>query len=926
MVFHSSESGETALRPVLELETDGALKPSLYYRGGLLEDTYTEDSDTNRSDNLSSSPEIVVAADKTIDSSNGALYSRNGFIKLSLPTKGSSTHYDSAKVTFRGLSIANADQTISLVPISSDWSSDEINWESSPEISGEAAATTVLPYYYSKNSMIDAMPLVSFTFDVTDYVNNNPSEDGIYAFALTAATAVGKLCSSEYVRDEALSDEENAIYHPLVECIYRENASLTIRYVDENGNDISAPANLTLPEGTLYTPSDYPLTVDERIFSTDATNEINSFPYIIEQGSNEICLVYEDKIIESVEEISVTTVQYEAPELPEQVEVSFSNGSKEKFSVSWSDIEPESYASSGEFTVMGTLRGIAAEGISATVKVLGISEISIPLISTAPGSRPALPEMVTVQLDNGTEYKVAAVWDEIDAESYASVGSFVANGTVVLSGMRIQTTVLVEEGENDDRSAVADAYIHQNEPTTAHNTDVLEIGGVSASNASASALYRRGVFLRFKCGDFGSRYFDSERNDYIDEIVNSKVRLYVNEINNSATVTYKIYGLASDDEAQWDEASVTWNTAQDIISRAEYLSSMPVKQSTFTASWVELDVTEFVRNNCDAEYLSFYIDADLCMTKASSKEGENAPVLRTSGYIPDANVTLKYVAEIGGEETELLPSAALKGKLGYPYDYQSSIINPIYYPDADSEGIYYYNFVTKPDFDGESTELDPDLHLDELADSGNEIFARYTRREITSAEPVQAETYRGVKPELPETVTAYLDNGTPISEKVEWLWDEVDFRDYSVKGSFSLRGKIEHSDEVYAEAEIAVKQAVFAEAAYPVMNEFGIEPGESYRLSFVLQNGETLTDELAMPVIKTGGTELNACDLSPSELGSYIRKHGNGAVVEIFFTAPESDSALTLHLADCVNYMTEAELSAVQGRGCEMTLHYMIRG
>lgn len=917
--FHSKESGTASARPVLEIETDGQLVSSEFYSGSVLEDTYVEDSDNNRGVSFSDDGKIVIAA--ADGTSTGALYTRNGYIKIELPTNGESTHYDSAKISLHAQSIDNdADQTVSLIPVSSDWTGTDLTWDNRPEADGEAVASAVISKDYRNDS--DALLLNSYVFDITDYVNANPSVDGIYSFVLTSDTNISRFCTNEYIKDGA-TEEENQLYRPTVECIYRENATLTLHYTDAKFNDIAASKDFVLPVGNSFNPDDYPKALgDGYYFSSDLTAAKNALPYTVNPGNNDVYLVYESKSISGYEEINVTTVQYEKPVLPDEIEVSFSGGSNETFPVTWSEIAPENYAASGEFTVMGTLQGIEAEGVSATVKVLGITGVIIPTLSTAPGSRPALPETLDVNLDDETTHSMAVEWDEIAPESYASVGSFVANGTIVLSGMRVQMTILVEEGRTDDRAAIADAYTQSTEPNDTHNTGELRISGITGSN-SANANSQRKTFLRFDGGNFGEVYHDPERNADIDPIVNSTVRLYFNSIANSATVTYKIYGIIPENDT-WTEDSITWNNSEDVIDGAVYISSVSVKQSSFSASWVDFDVTSFVREHRDDEYLSFYVESDLCAAVLVSKDGDDdtlSPTLRTSGYIPDANVTLRYMAEIGGKTTDIAEPTALKGKLGYSYEYQSVIPNPIYYPDSDPDGIYYYDFVTQP-APPEESESDPNLYLDSLTDGYNEIVAEYTRREITAVETVTAETFRGTKPELPASVTAYLDNGTPVTENVTWNWDEVDFRDYSSTGTFTLYGEVEYSD-VPAEAEITVHEAYYGEPAYQTMNEFDIEASTAYRLTFTLINTDDLSEYLCGVSIVTAEGSVTAYDMSPEEFLSYLASFEEGETVDVFFTSPEYGGSMTLVLPDCVNYMTDAKLYPVLGRGGDMTLHYM---
>lgn len=904
--FYSKEYGVSSARPALEIETDGQLSSSRWGRTYLMEDSFTFDKDGERDNPHGSEDSLCVAS---VSGNNPAGAERNSYIKFKLPDESAAVHYDRVTLVLRGKSVDNADNTVSLAPVSNDWSEGDLVLSNAPKASGEAAASfTVVDDDVN-------MPLSFFKIDLTDYVNANQSQDGIYSFVLSCDTAI------EYFYSSNCANEFSC---PYVEYISRENSRLTLHYTDAQKNDIAAAKTFTLPQGQLFTPEDYPMSIDGGYyFSSEKTAAVNPFPFTVPSGESDIYLIYENKAITGFEEINATTAQYEKPLLPEKITVMFNDGSSEVYPVAWSEISEESYSSGGEFTVMGTLIGIESDPVSARVTVLGITGVRVPTVSTAPGSAPSLPSSLVVDLSDGSSHSMDVLWDEIASESYASVGSFIVYGSLTLSGMPVQLTVLVEEGDINDRTVIADAYTQFDEPNTPHNTEELRI---SLAEGAGAANTNRKAFLRFNGGDFGESYYDPERQAEIDSIVSSKIRLYVTSIANNATVTYSVYGIAPENDS-WDETSLTWNGSESDMLGAEYISSLSVKQSSFSASWIELDVTDFVRNHRDDENLSFYIEANTCATIAASKESgeESAPVLRTTNYIPDAPVTVRSVAEIGGKTVDIAEPISLKGKLNHPYEYQSAIPNPIYYPEADPEGIYYYDFLTSPNPPADD-EKDPDLHLDSLNEDGNEILIKYVRREIISADAVEAETYRGVKPSLPSTVAAYLDNGTPVTENVVWRWDETDFRSYGTKGEFTLYGDIEHSDSVSAEAVITVHEAYYGDAFGQLYNEFDVEPETDYRLTFTLAENENIPEYIGGIVIKTGNKYEDVLDMDSREFTEYLSTFNKGDTVEVFLTTPASEKSMTLVLPDCLTYILEPRLAPVLGRGGDMTLHYMYEG
>ena len=909
--FYSKENSTPAYRPVLDIRQSTELMGSESAAGEVLADTYTENSNENRGTALEGGKLMTVSADKETAGDNGALYLRNGYIKVRLPRAGA--WYDRALIVLRADSTDNADLTVSAFPMDAGLDLAGLTFANSPEIKVEAAAAVSVPD--SESSILNY-----FTLDIADYVNHHPNDDGVYVFALTADTAIVKFHTSE-------ADIEAS--RPVVSCIFRDRASVNLHYVDSAGGQLRPALSFDAPVGMAYTPENIPSSIDGLYYSSEATADRNSFPYSVKEGANDVYLVYEDKVISGYEAIEIETIQYEQPSLPDHMTVYFEGGSDESYPVAWAEVPAEKLASPGQITVMGTLQGIEADAVTAAVTVLEIKGIAAPTVTTTVGSYPSLPDTLTATVDGGEEgeeddftHPLSVVWNDIDAGSYAEAGSFAVGGTIVSSGSSVQITVLVEdEVTTDDRAATADAYTQADEPIKTHNTEELRITGQSDSNPGASGLTVRRTFLRFDGGGFDPAPKDETEPD---PIVTSKVRLWFNRIDNNARVTYKIYAIPEKYDT-WTEDGLTWNNAENIVANGEYISSMTV-DSGEKNDWLELDVTSYVRAHRDSKSYSFFVESDLCAAYIASKEGEagHGPTLRTHGYIENAPVTLRYVAEINGEETDIAEPLDLIGKLGNPYDYKGTVPNPIYYPDADPNGIYYYDFTTKPD-PPKADELDKNLHLSSLNDEGNVIYARYTRRDITQVEPVTAETWQGVKPELPASVTAVLDNGTKLVRSVSWGWDQVNFTDYSKKGSFSFTGDVEDSD-VPAKVTIQVKQAYYGEPSYQSENSFGLRSGASYKLSFDLINTESLPDSLGSLVIKDGDGTVPACDMSESDYMSFLSSFGEGERAEVFFTAPESANSLTLLLPDSVNHTVNYELREILGRGGEMTVHYSADG
>ena len=148
-----------------------------------------------------------------------------------------------------------------------------------------------------------------------------------------------------------------------------------------------------------------------------------------------VTVIVEDEpaTAESVEAVKVETPAGIAPELPEEVEVTYSDGSVKKAAVTWEAVDASQYATAGStFTVSGTLEGV--EGLAASAEVtVGdavVSSIEDATVETVAGTAPTLPATVKVTWSDGSTTDEAVTWEAVDASKYAQAGSFTVNGTV----------------------------------------------------------------------------------------------------------------------------------------------------------------------------------------------------------------------------------------------------------------------------------------------------------------------------------------------------------------------------------------------------------------------------------------------------------------------------------------------------------------
>ena len=150
--------------------------------------------------------------------------------------------------------------------------------------------------------------------------------------------------------------------------------------------------------------------------------------------------------------VAVRTVTGTAPALPDRVWVIGENGPLRYIDVEWAGVTPASYASAGEFEVVGDPAGYDGQTITGTVFVADslsdeIESIDYTATITTPGVEPVLPETVRATYGDGTASSdVDVEWEAIDPAAYAEADAiFDVEGAVQGSASGAVATVFVVE-------------------------------------------------------------------------------------------------------------------------------------------------------------------------------------------------------------------------------------------------------------------------------------------------------------------------------------------------------------------------------------------------------------------------------------------------------------------------------------------------
>jgi len=162
---------------------------------------------------------------------------------------------------------------------------------------------------------------------------------------------------------------------------------------------------------------------------------------------------YEITSIEGIEENVSTTVDH-APNLPNEVTVTFKDGSSQAAKVNWDTVNPSFYKNPGTFTIKGQLAGLKGT-VSVDVTVDGIQTIdNLGKVTTLAGVAPALAANIKAQYLNDTR-ELPLTFAQLDTSLYAQEGTIIAVGTA--EGYAGDILQVVEVQDNRDPKPILTA-------------------------------------------------------------------------------------------------------------------------------------------------------------------------------------------------------------------------------------------------------------------------------------------------------------------------------------------------------------------------------------------------------------------------------------------------------------------------------------
>ncbi|WP_165821137.1 immunoglobulin-like domain-containing protein [Nocardioides gansuensis] len=192
-------------------------------------------------------------------------------------------------------------------------------------------------------------------------------------------------------------------------------------------------------------------------------------------------------LVASVDDVTATTRQGAAPQLPSTVMAELGDGSTGKVEVRWDDVDPTSYAAPGTFTVRGTVARGSADHPVATVTVTDAAD---PVVTLSTGAADAddgwwATDPVRVSAHATDASGIDSVETSVDGAPWSATPG--ATGSALVSGDGTHTVTARALDTTGNRSAVAttEVRIDATDPVSRATLDAGRQVTVRAGDATS---------------------------------------------------------------------------------------------------------------------------------------------------------------------------------------------------------------------------------------------------------------------------------------------------------------------------------------------------------------------------------------------------------------------------------------------------------
>ena len=582
--------------------------------------------------------------------------------------------------------------------------------------------------------------------------------------------------------------------------------------------------------------------------------------------------------IVSLEDVDVTTPSGTAPELPEAVNATMSDGTTSTVNVTWNAVDASQYSSraGGAFDVTGTVEGAAGYAVAhVTVTPATITALEDPEpITTFVGHEPTLPATVKATWSNGDVTDEPVEWQPLLGLTQDGKGPWDFAGDVTLTG-----TV---EGSDETVSLTVSVVAPGVQ-------SVGELAGVSTKAGVAPQLPET---VQVTWED-GTTTQESITWDAIDPASYEKAGLFTvtgtvpsagdARVDIQVTVTAADLTIAS--VASIADVTTPSGTAPALPGQVEVTWS-DNSTSTGTIAWDAVDEASYkVRAGGE-----FSVHGTVSATPGSGEGAANATADVSARVIVSA-ATATAVEQPAGVSTTAKTAPALPTTARVIWSNGDvtdeavtwDAINPSFYENA---GTFTASGKVASTGQGVSCKVT--------------VKAAAAAATAVSTKAVDVTTTAGVAPQLPASVEVTWSDGTTTKEVVSW--NAVSASAYAQAGSFDVTGSIATASGVQATAHVTVTALTAVRAVLDnsvISTTEGVAPTLPTTARVTWSNGKTTTEPISWNAVDPAlYAKAGTFDVKGTAAGVAVTAHVNVTGAEVAKTADPSPSpALAAMLA-----------------------------
>ncbi|MFJ7724668.1 Ig-like domain-containing protein [Neobacillus sp. NPDC097160] len=568
----------------------------------------------------------------------------------------------------------------------------------------------------------------------------------------------------------------------------------------------------------------------------------------------------EKKTVVGMDAVNVTVNVNEAPKLPSEMKVYYSDATADTKNVTWDAIDPKRYSTIGKFTVAGSVDGTSLKA-KAVVTVKGIVAVKPVSTATKVGVRPVLPEKVTLLYSDETTMDVDVTWTEIAEDKLTKEGRFVVEGSVEETDLKAQAYV---RATNESKSvnimlpAQGSSY-PELEATFTNPADNLQHLNDGIKSYTNSPVNRWTNWTRTPRDDG-----DSITVNFGKEHVINNLDLFV--FTDSGTVVPEKAAVQYWDGAAWKDVENLTQPSQYAVEKneirfdavstdklkfhltpsvkgkflalteAEVYADQIVMSPTAELSGITVNGKALAGFAAAKKNYELVLPYGTALPKIEAAAADNATVTILPAFSypgtaklfvtsEDGKVTSENSIQVSMEEPKLISAELSVGKTNIVEDDMV---------DLKVKGLLESKEIV------DLTDIQPTYEFDKniIRIEGNKLYAleagevkvkatvKYkgvtvttpevtckiaknpTPKNIESLEPVTVMVEKGEAPKLPETVVAHYNRGIPREVNVKW--DRINPSLYQKLGEFTVSGNVEGTN-IKAQAKVVVKGAVAIE-------------------------------------------------------------------------------------------------------------------